>query len=238
MKNTVFGKIANFALAFAFAATLGFVGCSNDSTPIASNDDNSSNTEASMLVTDNITTEALFMNGITTDSPEWAATESMRDGRKGGRRPDVKRDDLRGILPCLQLTAEQKTALEPLMTAHRDCVKAALDAHKAATQPVRTRLQELGKSLRDQVKAGTITREEAATQMKAAQEAAKAETQAADDALKAALEACKARLYEQIVGLLTPEQLTIWNNWITTGEIPCPRGPRDGKPRDSVRVRN
>lgn len=238
MKNSVFGKFANLALAFAFAATLGFVGCSNDSTPVASNDDNSSNEQASFVVTDNITTEALFMNGITTNSPEWAATESMRDGRKGGRRPDVKRDDLRAILPCLQLTAEQKTALEPLMTAHRDCVKAALDAHKAATQPVRARLQELGKSLREQVKAGTITREDAATQMKAAQDAAKAEMQAADEALKAALEACKTTLYGQISGILTAEQLTIWTNWLTTGEVPCPRGPRDGKPRDSVRVRN
>ncbi|MFN9340603.1 MAG: hypothetical protein ACK6BZ_14060 [Candidatus Kapaibacterium sp.] len=237
MKNSVFGKFANLALAFAFAATLGFVGCSNDSTPVASNYDNSSNEQASFVVTDNITTEALFMNGITTNSPEWAATESMRDGRKG-RRPNVKRDDLRAILPCLQLTAEQKTALEPLMTAHRDCVKAALDAHKTATQPVRTRLQELGKSLREQVKAGTITREDAATQMKAAQEAAKAEMQAADEALKAALEACKTTLYGQIAGILTAEQLTIWTNWLTTGEVPCPRGPRDGKPRDSVRVRN
>ncbi|HRK58837.1 MAG TPA: hypothetical protein PLI74_04285, partial [Candidatus Kapabacteria bacterium] len=237
MKNSVFGKFANLALAFAFAATLGFVGCSNDSTPVASNDDNSSNEQASFVVTDNITTEALFMNGITTDSPEWAATESMRDSRNG-RRPDVRRDDLRAILPCLQLTAEQRTGLETLMTAHRDCVKSALDAHKAATQPLRARLQELGKSLREQVKAGTITREDAAAQMRAAQEAVKAQMKAADEALKAALEACKTRLYTQIAGLLTPEQLRIWNNWLATGEVPCPRGPRDGKPRDSVRVRN
>lgn len=237
MKNSVFGKFANLALAFAFAATLGFVGCSNDSTPVASNDDNGSNNQSSIVVTDNITTEALFMNGITTDSPEWAVTESMRDSRNG-RRPDVRRDDLRAILPCLQLTAEQRTELETLMSAHRDCVKSALDAHKAATQPIRARLQELGKSLREQVKAGTITREDAAAQMRAAQEAVKAEMKAADEALKAALEACKTRLYTQIAGLLTPEQLRIWNNWLATGEVPCPRGPRDGKPRDSVRVRN
>lgn len=234
MKNLFFRKSVNIALALAFSFSISFIGCSNENTPTSSNDDQSSNSSGIVLVTDNVTTEALLANGITTDSPEWAATSELRE--KGGKKPHIRRDDLRGILPCLQLTSEQKTQLEGFLKSHRECVKAALDAHKTATEPVRTRLKELGKSLREQVKAGTITREDAAAQMKAAQEAAKAETQAADEALKAALEACKATLYGQIAGILTADQLTIWNNWLATGEIPCPR-KKDGRPRDSVRVR-
>lgn len=234
MKNLFFRKMFNATLALALTATIGFVGCSKDTAPVSSNNDQSSNS-ASLLVTDNITTDALLASGVTTDSPQWEATASLRE--KDAKRPHVRRDDLRAILPCLKLTAEQRTQLERLMQAHRDCVKAAIDAHRTAVEPIRLRLQELGKSLREQVKAGTITREEAAAQMKAAHEAAKTEMQSANETLKAALEACKARLYSQIAGLLTAEQLVTWNNWLATGEIPCLRGPKDGKPRDSVRVR-
>lgn len=221
-------------LALAITATIGFVGCSNDTAPVSSNNEESNNS-ASLLVTDNITTDALLACGVMQDSPQWEATATLRE--KGDKRPHIRRDDLRAILPCLKLTAEQRTQLERLMQAHRDCVKAAVEAHRTSVEPIRLRLQELGKSLREQVKAGTITREEAAAQMKAAHEAARTEMQTANETLKAALEACKSGLYTQITSILTAEQLTIWNNWLATGEIPCRRTPKDGKPRDSVRVR-
>lgn len=234
MKNLFFRKMFTVTLALAITATIGFVGCSEDTAPVSNNNDESNNS-TSLFVTDNITTDALLACGVTTDSPQWEATAALRG--KGDKRPHMKRDDLRAILPCLQLTVDQRTQLETLMQAHRDCVKAAVDAHRASIEPMRLRLQELGKSLREQVKAGTITREEAAAQMKAAHEAARTEMQSANETLKAALEACKSSLYPQIAGLLTAEQLVTWNNWLATGEIPCPRGPKHGKSRDSVRVR-
>jgi uridine phosphorylase len=100
--------------------------------------------------------------------------------------------------------------LEPL----RKSQKAELDAIRAA------------------VKAGTMTREEAAAKSRAINERIRTATQEAEAQVRAAVKACMDTFFTSLESILTPEQLALWLEWKKTGKSPCPnvRNPIGTRP--------
>jgi Spy/CpxP family protein refolding chaperone len=151
--------------------------------------------------------------------------DSVND--RGGDKDSVRGDKsnrparLESVLPCLKLTAEQIAKLREFMTANRDCEKAARDQFRATIEPIRQRQKTAIDAIKEQVKAGTLTKADARTQIEALNASLKPAVQAAEAAMKAALEACRASLMANIESILTPEQLVIWMQWKTTGKVPC-----------------
>jgi len=177
-----------------------------------------------------------YMSDLMSDNTSDMFAKGDRRG-PGGKRDSVNdrggdRDSLTGdrssrparlesVLPCLKLTAEQIAKLREFMTANRDCEKAARDQFRATIEPIRQQQKTAIDAIKEQVKAGTLTKADARTQIEALNASLKPAVQAAEAAMKAALEACRASLMANIESILTPEQLVIWMQWKTTGKAPC-----------------
>ncbi len=154
------------------------------------------------------------------------------DDRKGGRPDDKGMKpgrpgkgpeffNLGRVLKALQLTDEQKTQVEGFMQAHKLCVEenrlllrnAQMDIIKAANTQRLAIIADL--------KAGTITREEAMAQLKALNEATRTAIQndPTIQAALAAIKACEETFITAIKGILTPEQLTKFETYLAKRKV-------------------
>ncbi|MFM7543024.1 MAG: hypothetical protein ACKO5I_00130 [Ignavibacteria bacterium] len=154
-----------------------------------------------------------------------------KDDRDGGHKGDSispKRAHLRAVIDCLKLSADQMTQLQSLINAKRDCEQAAREQFKSVAGPIRQEEIALHKSLRAQLAAGTITRDEANAQLEAFKAKNAEIMKAAVETMKAAVKACNDTLEAAIVAMLTPEQALLWNQWKATGTKPCESTPING----------
>jgi Spy/CpxP family protein refolding chaperone len=151
--------------------------------------------------------------------------------RGGGGRDTVKRDTTsrpmpwQSVLPCLKLTPEQSAKLREFSMAQRDCEKTARTQFNTIVEPLRREQKAAMDAIRADLKAGTITREEANARVKALNERMKNATQAAEAQVRAAVKACMDTFFANLESILTPEQLALWNEWKRTGKSPCPKNP-------------
>jgi ribosome recycling factor len=149
--------------------------------------------------------------------------ESGKD-QKGPKSPFER------LLAALNLTPDQKALVERLQAAHKDCATAALEALKAAERSILRRANARSEEIKASAKAGTITREEARTQLrdlnKATREAIKSlpEREAARTALKDCDDAFLARLGR----ILDEKQKAILDNFIKARDARNSGGPRGG----------
>lgn len=243
MKNML--KITLSAVA---VATMMFaIGCSNSSSPIAAN--TSTVDPLSTIITNStsdltpICADGQFPND-NGETPFGAPTGGKDGGPNGGgpngggphgdgphgggpgMRDSSKFGQLRMILPCLKLTADQMTALKALMDGFKTSADKIMTDARTAEQPFRIEADAKVKSIKDAVKAGTMTRAEAKTAIDAIRTQLIADTKPIRDAARASMADLQNSLLPQIRALLTPEQLAIWDAWMTAGTIPCtpPKG--------------
>lgn len=143
-------------------------------------------------------------------------------GHKGGfNRPKTKFDSLRLVLPCLKLTAEQDTAVRTVLTTLHTQIDSILKATRTAQLPLRQDAQAKAKAVLDSLKAGSITREAAKTQLDAIRLELETALQPGRDAAKAVITTLQNDALTAIRGLLTTEQQAPWDIWISTGQLPC-----------------
>lgn len=197
---------------------------------------------------------------------------TIRDtSNRGGSGKDSGKTRMRRLpIDCLGLDSAQMTQLKLLMEQSGLATRAANDAYRAALAPIRAKdsaamaayreatkgtqeqlkamqakYRQMSSEIMAQVKAGTITRDEAklkladlraqfeaeSKELRSKLEAARAQLRAdlastaadrkaAMDAYQAALKAIQGKLYEDIAAMLTPEQLIKWNLWLNGGD-PC-----------------
>jgi polyhydroxyalkanoate synthesis regulator phasin len=197
---------------------------------------------------------------------------TIRDtSNRGGSDKDFGKTRMRRLpIDCLGLDSAQMVQLKLLMEQSGLATRAANDAYRAALAPIRSKdsaamatyraatmeaqrqlkamqakYREMSNVIMAQVKAGTLTREQAKQQMadlraqfeaeskdlRSQLEAARADLRAslastaadrkaAMDAYQAALKAIQAKLYADIAAMLTPDQLVKWNLWLNGGD-PC-----------------
>ncbi|MBX7154113.1 MAG: hypothetical protein K1X91_04065 [Bacteriodetes bacterium] len=143
-------------------------------------------------------------------------------GHKGGfDKPRTKFDSLRLVLPCLQLTAEQDTAVRAILTTLHTQVGSILKATRDAQLPLRQDAQAKAKVVLDSLKAGSITRDEAKAQLDTIRQELETALQPGRDAAKAAITTLQNDALTAIRALLTTSQQVAWDIWISTGQLPC-----------------
>ncbi|MBK9246914.1 MAG: hypothetical protein IPM69_02070 [Ignavibacteria bacterium] len=230
-------------MTFASTVLMLSVGCSNNGT---NPEDSRDGTDALTTIMDNSSTDLTpicpdgqFPNddGVT---PYGSPMGDDHRGLKGGRDDRGPKDgigmrdtsrfgQLHRILPCLTLTADQLTQLRSLMEGFRTSAHQIMSDTRAAEQPFRTDADEQVKTIRDQVLAGTMTRDSARVAIQAIRTQLIADTKPLRDAARAAIADLQNGLLPQIRAILTADQQAIWDAWMTSGTVPCTRPPHHGK---------
>lgn len=143
-------------------------------------------------------------------------------------KPDFKNKrefiPLARILKSLELTDAQKEQVKGFLFDFRLCMKDAISELRQSEREVLKPFNEQRKAVVDSYKSGSITREDAMSQLKVIGAAAK-------EALKAnnfrnlaceAMKLCRKSLLDKIGAILEGEQLTKWNEWLAKlPDKPC-----------------
>jgi len=128
----------------------------------------------------------------------------------------------------LDISDDQKGAIKTLMEGNRECLVEPFEKFREAAKEIMEGTKEQMQSIRDMVKAGTLTREEARKLIKKQNEATREEIENCEACIEArdAMCACNTTLFESIGAEieLTEEQLVIYNEWLTKHPRPCPGG--------------
>lgn len=123
---------------------------------------------------------------------------------------------LGNIFRQLKLTADQRDDIEGFMTAFKACVEAGRLDLRLAQLPIIQAANAQRLIILTNLKAGTITAEQAKTALKALHESTKLAMTTNLDVIAAheALKLCYETLLDNIEGILTAEQLVKWNRLI------------------------
>lgn len=123
----------------------------------------------------------------------------------------------------LNLSNEQKTQLRSLMTTFHDDMKPLVQQFRDANADIIKAANEARKLIVEDLKAGTITRQEAAAKLKALNEETrdKIKNNPATQTIKESMCALRTILFNDIASILTPDQLTKWNNFSSKIPNPC-----------------
>lgn len=149
----------------------------------------------------------------------WLANPTNGGGKDGGPKGGDKGDkgDKRdGTFKKLNLTGEQQGAIDILIQQRKACEDQAIAAVRAAEQAVLAPFKAERQAIEAALKAGTITREEAHTQMQGVDVRQKAAMQADATltAARATLKGCHDTFNVAVRALLTAEQQVIWDNFL------------------------
>ena len=118
---------------------------------------------------------------------------------------------LDGVIRQLGLSAEQDSLIRLCFAAQRECKTGAEAAYMAARRPLCDSLQATLRGIRAAVEAGTITRQEASAQLRAADQAYRASVASIEAAYRAALDACQQDFDACVRSHLTPDQAQTWD---------------------------
>ena len=128
----------------------------------------------------------------------------------------------------LDLSEDQRGTLKTLMVGNRECLTEPFEQFREAAKEIMERKKEQLKAIRDEVKAGNLTRIEAHEELKLINEAVREEIENCEACIEAreAICACNTALFESIgTDLnLTDEQLEEWNDWLSEHPRPCSDG--------------
>lgn len=155
---------------------------------------------------------------------------------------DMNRHPFGSLLRALRLTPEQQETVKGLLAAHEDCMKAAVADLRKSEREILAPFNAQRDEIRQKVKNGEMTREEARAALADINKAAREALRANSDARKAAGDAvkkCREDFIAALRGVLTPEQLPVLERWLAANGPKGPReggdttkgGPRDGGPR-------
>ena len=123
----------------------------------------------------------------------------------------------------LNLSDVQKTQLRDLMTKFHNDMKPLVQQFKDANADIIKAANEARKLILEDLKSGAITRAEAAVKLKALNESTRDQIKnnSASQTIKASMCALRTTLFSGIAGILTPEQLIKWNEFLSKIPNPC-----------------
>lgn len=139
-----------------------------------------------------------------------------RQGKMGACKPRGHKNPLRfeGHFKQLNLSDEQRTSIKALLVSHKECIMSAREAFLSANEEALAEAKAARKAIVAEVKAGTMTKEEAKTAMKAVNQGLRdliAEN-GTKEQTKIALKACFDSFDTNIEAILTAEQLAKWQD--------------------------
>lgn len=145
--------------------------------------------------------------------------EYGKKGRKGYER-GCKGVELNGIMRDLDLTDEQKEETKVIIENTKECSSEYFEALRDATRAIVEPYNEQRQAIKESVKSGDLTREDAITQLDALKEQIRAELDASNEvaALKESISTCRETFKSDFALILTEDQLVIWNEWLAEKE--------------------
>ena len=123
----------------------------------------------------------------------------------------------------LNLSDDQKTQLRNLMTKFHDDMKPLVEQFRDANADIIKAANEARKLIVEDLKAGNLTRQEAAAKLKTLNEETrdKIKNNPATQTIKASMCALRTTLFNDIASILTADQLTKWNEFSSKIPNPC-----------------
>lgn len=215
------------AVAFVFGV---FSGCTDSPTSTNNDSFDKAGTVASTSITDQMVNDMLY--GDPTDPPPPPRMPPGGDTNRppmpppprGGdtMRPplppptggDMRAKPFDRILRALRLTDAQKEAVKVCLDDFQACAKANMDTYRDARKELMDEFRTTAQGIRAALQAGTITTEEARTQMRAAMVALREAMKPIDEAMRAGMQSCHTALDECIHPILTPEQWALWQRLV------------------------
>lgn len=165
-----------------------------------------------------------------------ATMEVMMSERPDPNKGKPVRNPFMDMLRHLNLTEEQQAAIKELQAAHHDCVSAALAELRAAEKEIITAARAEAEAIKAQVKEGTLTREEARTQLRAINQRVREALKALPgrEEARAAMKICDETFIAGVKEILTEEQLVKFERWLASRKgggnpPPPPGGGRGGR---------
>jgi len=121
------------------------------------------------------------------------------------------------------LTDDQKTAVRDLAKTFHTNMKPLVQQFYEANKTIIQEANASRKGIVDQVKAGTLTREDAAAQIKDLNQATRDKIKAnpASQTIKTSMCAERNKLFAGVRAVLTGDQITKWDGWIAKLKDPC-----------------
>lgn len=140
------------------------------------------------------------------------------------KRTPIKRDSIKvkvtveGVLPCLNLTREQRFIIDSILKVNKEC---SIECKKEFNESVNIIREQYNSKLSDyrgKEKDSLIRKEVEIIKYEFRQILKDLEAE-----YKLKIKECNAILVADIEKYLTPEQIILWNTWKETGKIPCER---------------
>lgn len=155
------------------------------------------------------------MNSFTTGNP-------MLNGNPWLMRFDLRKH-LGLLFRGLNLTDAQKTRVKDLMVQFHETMKPLVQEFKDANADIIAKANANRKAIVDQVKAGTLTREQAAAQLKTLNQTTREAIKNNPKTVEVKTKMCAERtqLFIDIKGILVGDQLTKFENLIKLIKNPC-----------------
>jgi len=144
-------------------------------------------------------------------------------GRRGPRGPlgdramrNGRGNHLGQILPDLNLSDAQLTAIQDLMDSYRASIEEPLQAFRAAIQSILDDARAERQAIIDSVQAGDLTRDEARELIHALNESKRAAIQATPEAEAARALICESKLdlFDAVRNILDADQQATWDAWV------------------------
>lgn len=228
-------KMKNMYLALIAMVGFGLISCENMNEPLPYDEDDTAVGGIEAIITSSIELDDLEIEGGTLEEAfeieEIEAYEECDDnrpehqdkfGRKGrkGFKRKMRGVHLKGIFSDLALTDEQKEQNKLLVEDLKVCSSEYFEALRTATRAIVEPYNEQRTGIKELVRSGDLTKEEAKEQLDALREEIKAELEASEEvaALKESIKACRETYKTAFTALLTAEQLEIWNAFLAEKE--------------------
>ncbi len=215
-KQNVFKTLAMAAFA---AMSIGLVACS----------EMGSNPADPMAMINNVQT-TFDLNGQPLDFSDATLEVPMAVKERPGSDKKAPMSPFDRLLAALNLTPEQKAMVERMQTAHKDCATAALEGLKTAERAILDRAKAKAEEIKAAAKAGTLSKEEARTQLrdlnKATREAIKNLPER--EAARTALKACDDNFIARLGSILDEKQKAILDQFVKARDARNNGGSRGG----------
>lgn len=159
-----------------------------------------------------------FNEGFTTS--DYPAKGFSEKHKKGIRH---KNNGMKRVFRAMKLTPEQREQVKTFHIEFRECIVPAVKSFREAAKPFIEEANEARKAIREQVRAGELTREEAREQIKALNIETKEKIQN-DPTCQEAKEAmcnCRTTFLDSIESILVDSQIEIWEKWKTNHPGSC-----------------
>jgi hypothetical protein len=128
-----------------------------------------------------------------------------------------------GLLRSLNLTEAQNKSIAGFVTTYHDSIKSLAKQFYNANKNIVAAADTQRRLIADSVKSGKLTREQAFLKIKTLNQNTRTQIQNNPASLVIKADICQTRktLFDNIASILTPDQLTIWNNAIAKIPSSC-----------------